>query len=114
MDRVSLLRERPAIALLMPAHNEATTAADREALAERIYGTIIRTPSYATFFLLADSPATEQANEQGVVRRVKRMVCAGGRGYDGHRIVLEEYRDKPQSWRHKCGGLLMWLRRYGR
>ena len=42
------------------------------------------------------------------------MLRAGGREYDGHRIVLEEYRDKPQSWRHKCGSLLMWLRRYGR
>ena len=66
-DRFSLLRERPAVALLMPAHNEATTVADREALAERIHDTIIRTPSYATLFVLADSPATERANEQGVV-----------------------------------------------
>ena len=114
IDRITLLRERPAVALLMPAHKEATTEQDREALAERIFDTIARTPSYATFFLLVDSPETERANELSVVRRVHARLRAAGRGYDQHRLVLEEYRDKPVSWRHKCGSLLMWLRRHGR
>lgn len=113
IERIALLRERPRIALLMPAHNEASTEEDREALAQRIYDTIVRTPSYSTFFLLVDSPARERANELGVIRRVNSRLRACGREYDEDRLVLEEYRDKPESWRHKCGSLLMWLRRYG-
>jgi hypothetical protein len=98
----------------MPAHNEATTEADREALADRIYETILRTPSFSTFFLLADSPVSQRANEVEVVRRVKERLRDGGRGYYEDRIVLEEYRNKPASWRHKCGSLLMWMGRYGK
>ena len=114
LDRVALLRERPRIALLMPAHNEAATAADREAMAGRIFDTILRTPSYSTFFLLADSPPSQRENELGVIRDVKCRLRAAGRGYFEDRIVLEEYRNKPATWRHKCGSLLTWLRRYGR
>ena len=114
LDRLALLRDRPAIALLMPAHNEAASAEDRAALAARIADTVLRTPSYSTFFLLADSPAEQRDNEEEVVREAKRRLRAAGRGYFEDRVVLEEYRNKPASWRHKCGSLLTWLRRYGR
>lgn len=114
IDRVTLLRERPGVGLLMPAHNQARTAEDREALAERICDTIVRSPSYATFFLLVDSPDTERTNELRVVRKVKSLLRACGREYDQDRLVLEEYRAKPAAWRHKCGSLLMWKRRHGR
>ena len=114
IDRVTLLRERIPVALLMPAHNEATTEPDREALAGRIHDTILRTPSYCTFFLLADSPHSQRDNEREVVRRVKRRLREGGREYEADRLVLEEYRTKPPALRHKCGSLLIWVGRYGR
>lgn len=111
-DRAALIRERPRVALLMPAHNEAANEDDRDALADRIFDAVVRTPSYATFFLLADSPASQRENELSVVQSVKRRLRGAGREYDDERVVLEEYRDKPPHWRHKCGSLLMWLRRY--
>jgi hypothetical protein len=112
-DRLGLIRQRPRIALLMPAHNEASTEEDRESLADRIHDTLLRTPSYATFFLLADSPPPQRDNELAVIRRVTHRLRAAGRGYYADRLVLEEYRGKPLPWRHKCGSLLMWLERYG-
>jgi Glycosyl transferase family group 2 len=114
LDRLALLRERPPIALLMPAHNEATTADDRAGLVARISDTILRTPSYSTFFLLADSPPSQRDNELDVIAEVKRRLRDAGRGYFEDRVVLEEYRNKPPAWRHKCGSLLTWLRRHGR
>jgi hypothetical protein len=112
-DHLSLVRARPALALLMPAHNEASTAEDRESLVQRIFDILLLTPSYSTFFLLADSPVSQRDNELHVIREIKRRLRESGRGYYQDRIVLEEYRDKPPSWRHKCGSLLTWIRRYG-
>jgi hypothetical protein len=97
----------------MPAHNEASTEQDRSALADRIYETLLRTPSYSTFFLLADSPSSQRENELEVIRRVSRKLRADGFGYLERRLVLEEYRHKPETWRNKCGSLLAWLQRYG-
>jgi len=113
LDRARLLREYPSVALLMPAHNEASTEADREALVNRIYETVLRTPSYAKFFLLADSPPSQRGNELAVVRGVKDRLRADGLEYLAVRVVLEEYREKPAALRHKCGSLLMWLRGHG-
>jgi membrane glycosyltransferase len=114
IDRARLLREYPSVALLMPAHNEASTEADREALVNRIHETVLRTPSYAKLFLLADSPPSQRGNEVTVVRRVRERLRASGFEYLAGRVVLEEYRDKPPGLRHKCGSLLMWLRGHGR
>jgi membrane glycosyltransferase len=64
------------------------------------------------FFLLADSPPTQRENELSVIEEIKRRLRESGHADQQHRIVLEEYRDKIKSWRHKCGSILMWLQRY--
>jgi membrane glycosyltransferase len=112
-DRRELVEARPTVAMLMPAHNEASTPDDRDALIERIHDILMRTPDYAVFFLLADSPASQRDNELAVIAEVKRRLRTSGHGHWQDRLVLEEYRDKPPSWRHKCGSLLKWIQRFG-
>lgn len=112
-DRRLLDQTQPALALLMPAHNEASTPEDREALVDRIYEILLRTPAYSTFFLLADSPANQRENEMSVIRHIKSRLRAEGLSEHENRVVLEEYRDKPAAWRHKCGSILRWIERWG-
>lgn len=110
-----MVRERAAsLALVMPARNEATTGRDREDLAQRVCDILVKTPGQSTFFLLVDSPVEQRENELGVVERVKALLREKGRGQDEGRLALEEYRDKPAAWRHKCGSILRWAQQYGR
>jgi len=111
-DRRMLRESPPKLAMLMPAHNEASTEDDRAALIDRLYEILLKTPAYSTFFLLADSPVSQRTNEQYVIAEVKRRLRETGHGEFENRLVLEEYRDKPPSWRHKCGSLLRWLEKY--
>jgi hypothetical protein len=111
-DRRLLAESPPRLAMLMPAHNEASTAEDRDALIDRLYEILLKTPAYSIFFLLADSPPSQRENELHVIREVKKRLSATGYAAFENRLVLEEYRDKPPPWRHKCGSLLRWLERY--
>ena len=112
-DRRALARARPSLALVMPAHGEASTPEDRAGLADRICDLLIKTPFYSTFFLLADSPAHQHENEAAVIAEVRQRLAAAGRSPDQMRLILEEYRDKPLRWRNKPGSLLRWLQRWG-
>ncbi|MGE5609379.1 MAG: hypothetical protein ACM359_09000 [Bacillota bacterium] len=112
-DRAFLLQQHPSVAMLMPAHNEASTPQDREALAERICDVLLKTPPYCMFFLLVDSPESQRDHELSVVRDVRRRLRAAGHEDYSHRLALEEHRDKPPVWRHKCGSILRWLQRHG-
>jgi hypothetical protein len=112
-ERRLLEERRPAIALLMPAHGEASTEEDRAALVERILGTVLKTPGYCTFFLLCDSAEDQSENERGVIEAVRGRLRGMGREGDAGRVHLEEYRDKPAEWRHKCGSILRWIQGHG-
>src|SRR5438445_3750843 len=111
-DRRMLAQSPPKLALLMPARNEASPKDDRVALIDRIYEILLKTPAYSVFFLLADSPVSQRENEQHVISEVQKRLRENGYAAYENRLVLEEYRDKPPSWRHKCGSLLRWLEKY--
>jgi len=100
-DRRLLSQSPPKLAILMPAHNEASTPEDREALIDRLYEILLKTPAYSVFFLLADSPVSQQENEKHVISAVNKRLRENGYAAFESRLVRAEYRDKPPSWRHK-------------
>ena len=104
---------RPTAAILIPAHKEATTAEDRQALVERLLGIIDATPSWSVLYLLFDSPKSERRNESWVVSEVRRRLGAAGRAEDVCRLQYEEYREKPKHMRNKPGSICLWLDRIG-
>jgi membrane glycosyltransferase len=113
-QRQMLQQRSPSLALVMPARNEAATEQDRAALARRICDLLVKTPAYSTFFLLVDSPPDQRGNELAVIDLVKTLLRQRGRPEDQSRLVLQEYRDKPELWRHKCGSILRWVQECGR
>lgn len=109
-DKRRLEEDPPAIAILIPAHNEATTPEDREGLVQRIVSILCETPAWSTLVLLFDSPAAQQAHECWVVENVREELARRGRGAEFTRLRAEEYRDKIPSMRNKQGSIVLWLR----
>jgi membrane glycosyltransferase len=112
-DRRLLQQRRPKVAMLMPAHREASTPEDAAALTARVVDILRKTPEYADLFLLFDSPSNQHANEQRVFQDIARQLLLSGDAGQADRIHAEYYRDKPPFMKNKPGSIHMWLERRG-
>ncbi len=112
-EREDAERAAAGLALVIPAHNEASTPEDSEAFAKNIAEIIQLTPRAAPLFILFDSPSAQRESEQAVVRRARQMLEEAGHGPQCGRIRVVEYRDKPPQLRSKPGSLSLWLKDHG-
>jgi len=111
-DFDELQRKSPTVAVLVPAHKEATTCEDRHALEERLLGVLSQTPAWVMVFVLFDSPQEQRNNEVRLLENVKRQLRTMGRHADVGRLFCEEYRSKPNEFRNKQGSIVLWLSRH--
>jgi membrane glycosyltransferase len=108
-DRRELTARSPQVAILIPAHNEATTPEDSEGLKDRVVEILRNTPNWSTLFLLFDSPQDQRENELSVITGIKSELRKAGRHADAGRVAFEEYRNKPKRMRNKPGSIELWL-----
>jgi hypothetical protein len=100
---------KPSLALLMPAHGEASSPEDARALADRLFNLLLLSPCWSHLYVLFDSPARQRPAELGVIAAVQRRLCEAGLWKYASRLRVEEYRDKPKELRNKPGSLVQWL-----
>jgi membrane glycosyltransferase len=104
LDRLSV-----SVAILLPAHREASTPEDAQNLARRLTDMLLKTPPFASLFILFDSPESERDNELGVIDEVCAALATLDRSADASRLRFEEYRNKPANFRNKPGSISLWL-----
>lgn len=113
-DKRDLVAFSPRVAILIPAHREATTPEDAQNLVDRLVDSLLKSPPFAFVFVLFDSPESERAHEARVVEQVQARLRGLGRWADADRLIYDDiYRNKPARFRTKPGSLSIWLRRYG-
>ncbi len=108
-DRHELAETSPPVAILIPAHNEATTPEDAEDLKHRVVEILRNTPQWSALFLLFDSPENQKDNELAVIEDVKSELRRAGRHADLNRIRFDQFRNKPKHMRNKPGSIELWL-----
>lgn len=108
-DKRRLEETKPRTAILLPAHREATTPEDANALTLRIVKFIQLSPSWTDFFILFDSPNAEQPNERQVAEWILSQLTDNQR----QRLHVLEYRQKPRHLQTKTGSLYYWLKKFG-
>ncbi len=112
-ERAELAARHRRVAILIPAHCEAATAADARALAERLLDTLLKIPAFAVVYVLFDSPREQIDNERRAIASVRAALRAMNRAAAAERLCFKEYRKKPPEMRNKPGSVELWLEEFG-
>ena len=110
-ERVALIRQRPAVAVVLEAPAGGLSEEQVEALAGRVHDMLLRTPAYSTFFVIGNAQESDEG--AGVLRRVRRRLRSEGLDYHEHRLVFEARGGESTVCEDAQGPLLEWVRRFG-